>query len=109
MMRAITVGVLMCLLSGSLAHAATDRTAEAARLLGESSISGGLLVHVGCGDGTLTAALHANARYVVQGLTTDARQCDQTRTALRQAGVYWPVIVCLSSMIPSICSLSRTG
>jgi 2-polyprenyl-3-methyl-5-hydroxy-6-metoxy-1,4-benzoquinol methylase len=34
--------------------------------------TGGLIVHVGCGDGKLAAVLHASESYPVHGLDTDA-------------------------------------
>ena len=33
-----------------------------------AGVRGGLVVHLGCGDGRLTAALHRDKSYVVQGL-----------------------------------------
>jgi outer membrane protein assembly factor BamB len=38
------------------------------QLLAASGVRGGLIVHVGCGDGSATAALAASERCVVQGL-----------------------------------------
>ncbi len=58
-----------------------------------SGRSGGLLVHVGCGDGRLTAALGVSDRFVVQGLTSDRRKLEQARKNVRAAGVYGPVSV----------------
>jgi len=39
-------------------------------LLGKSGIKGGLIVHVGCGDGSETVKLAAAPQYTVQGLTS---------------------------------------
>ena len=39
-----------------------------------TGIQGGLVVHLGCGDGKLTAALRANDSYVIHGLDADAEQ-----------------------------------
>ena len=33
---------------------------DAQQILQDTGIQGGLIVHLGCGDGKLTAALHAN-------------------------------------------------
>lgn len=40
-------------------------------ILDTANIPGGLVVHVGCNDGILTAALGANDRYLIQGLDTN--------------------------------------
>jgi len=40
-------------------------------ILEASGAKGGLIVHIGCGDGKLTAALGASDSFVVQGLDTD--------------------------------------
>ena len=45
-------------------------------------VQGGLIVHLGCGDGELTAALHAGDRYIVHGLDSDADHVAQARARL---------------------------
>lgn len=37
-------------------------------ILDATGVKGGLIVHLGCGDGKLTAALRVNDRYLVHGL-----------------------------------------
>ncbi|NQT53678.1 hypothetical protein HQ576_16590, partial [bacterium] len=59
-------------LAASPAMAADDAPAQAQQILAATGVTGGLVVHVGCGDGILTAALHANDRFVVHGLDTHA-------------------------------------
>ncbi|MBN1443788.1 MAG: PQQ-binding-like beta-propeller repeat protein, partial [Planctomycetes bacterium] len=49
-----------------------DGPEEARDLVRSSGVQGGLVVHVGCGDGRRTAALRASERYIVQGLERDA-------------------------------------
>uniref|UniRef100_A0A7C4LPQ7 Methyltransferase domain-containing protein n=1 Tax=Schlesneria paludicola TaxID=360056 RepID=A0A7C4LPQ7_9PLAN len=66
---------------------------EAARILQETGVGGGFVVHVGCGDGALTAALRANESFQVHGLDTSAARVALTRQALRRQGVYGPVSV----------------
>ena len=44
---------------------------EARRILDATGIKGGLIVHLGCGDGKLTAALHVNDGCLVHGLDAD--------------------------------------
>ncbi len=71
--------------------AAPDETA--ARILEESGVRGGLVVHVGCGDGRLTAALGAGEAMLVQGLHVDAAQVAKAREHVRSAGLYGKVSV----------------
>ncbi len=65
----------------------------AADLLETAGISGGLVVHLGCGDGTLTAALRATDRYLVHGLDTDPANVARAREHVRACGQYGPVSV----------------
>jgi len=66
---------------------------EAKAVLQSTGIKGGLVVHVGCGDGKLTACLRADDRYLVQGLTRDPKSVVQARRHLRELGVYGKVAV----------------
>jgi len=45
----------------------------------ENRITGGFVVHVGCGDGKLTAELKSSDAYVVHGLDMDAKAVEATR------------------------------
>lgn len=65
----------------------------AVNLLSESGVQGGLIVHLGCGDGRLTAALRANERYLVHGLDTDPQQIQAARQHLQSLGLYGGVSV----------------
>lgn len=55
------------------AHVGADEILEA------SGAPGGLIVHVGCGDGKLTAALCAGDGFVAQGLESDEEQVRAAR------------------------------
>ncbi len=66
-------------------------SSSAQTILDESGIQGGLVVHLGCGDGKLTAALHANDSYLVHGLDTDPEQVAAAREHVRSLGLYGPV------------------
>ena len=59
----------------------------AREILEETGGKGGLIVHVGCGDGKLTAALHAGDRYLVHGLESDASEVEKAREYIRSAGL----------------------
>ena len=62
---------LLCSWCSSFAAEGDRSSAVAKAILEESGIRGGLVVHLNCGEGTLTAALCANDRYIVQGLESD--------------------------------------
>jgi len=49
------------------------------------------VVHVGCGDGRLTAALWAGDAYVVQGLDTEAATVARARETIAAKGLYGKV------------------
>ena len=66
---------------------------QAERILKLCNVKGGLIVHIGCGDGKLTAALRANERYIVQGLDSEAGNVEQARQYIRSLGVYGAVSV----------------
>ena len=65
----------------------------AERILEESGIGGGLIVHLNCGEGKLTAALGSGERYTVQGLEADAEEVEAARRHIRQLGRYGRVSV----------------
>ena len=67
---------------------ASEQEALARKILEETGARGGLVVHLGCGDGRLTALLQANVSSVVQGLDTDAAKVEAARRRLRALGLY---------------------
>ena len=90
---AVTV-MLVAAIAANGAGAGSDAPAEQARqILEATGVKGGLIVHVGCGDGKLTAALHANERYLVHGLEADARKVAVAREHIQAAGLYGKVSV----------------
>ena len=60
---------------------------EAIQILEASGVTGGLVVHLECGDGALTAALVAGDRFIVQGLDTNAEAVEKARTRFRARGL----------------------
>ena len=66
---------------------------EAEELLRNSGVTGGFVVHLGCGDGALTAALAPSERYQVHGLATSAGDLAAARKRLGEAGVYGQVSI----------------
>jgi len=82
------------LLLAAFCVARAESVQQAAReILEQSGIQGGLIVHVGCGDGTLTVALRAADNFVVQGLEVDPAKAAQARAHIRSKGIYGPVSV----------------
>jgi len=77
--------LVVCFLLFSTPAAAQETDAE--KILDAAGISGGLIVHLGCGDGKLTAALHAGDRYLVHGLDTEAENVAKARQVAREAGL----------------------
>jgi len=75
-------------------HAANPSAKEQAEsILEASGIQGGLVVHVGCGDGKLTAALGTGESFLVHGLTTDTAGVAEARKNIRTAGLCGKVSV----------------
>jgi len=60
----------------------------AQQILEATGVKGGVIVHLGCGDGRLTAALRASDRFLVQGLDADAKNVDAARKHIRSLGLY---------------------
>lgn len=88
--------VFFCHLVASLVVSAAytqPMAQKAEQILNAAGIRGSLVVHLGCGDGRLTAALHANDSYIVQGLNKDAPKIDETRKHICSLNVYGPVSV----------------
>lgn len=75
----------LCLVAGVWRCSAADDAASA--ILELSGVKGGLVVHLGCGDGQLTAALHRNDSFVVYGFDTDARKVEAARAHLQSLGL----------------------
>ena len=84
----------MILLTCIAATGATaDEIEQAVDILDVSGVQGGLVIHLGCGDGKLTAALGANAANLVHGLDTDAENVAVAREHVRSLGRYGSVSV----------------
>ena len=90
---ATCVGVLTWVAFLAPARAATDASALAREILDATGVQGGLVVHVGCGDGRLTAALRANDSYSVHGLDAGAANVAKAREHIRSLGVYGTIAV----------------
>ena len=62
-------------------------------ILKATGVRGGLIVHIGCGNGRLTAALRDNERYIVHALDTDANNVEKAREYIQSLGLYGAVSV----------------
>ncbi|MBN2450442.1 MAG: PQQ-binding-like beta-propeller repeat protein [Lentisphaeria bacterium] len=86
--RYLAVAAILALAQGGVRGAPT-----AAEILSATGIQGGVVCHVGCGDGRLTASLRATDRYLVHGLETAPDAVAVARETLRSLGLYGPVCV----------------
>ena len=88
--RALLIG----LLCGSVSPSAmADEPPQGSDVLKNAGVQGGLIVHVGCGEGRLTARLRPGACYVVHGLERDPDKVVAARRHVRSKGLYGPVSV----------------
>ena len=88
-----TAGIILAGLAILSLAVPVARAGQAQDILDATGVKGGLIVHVGCGDGTGTAALRVNDSYLVHGLDTDAKNIAAAREHIRSLGLYGPVAV----------------
>jgi outer membrane protein assembly factor BamB len=87
--------IIVCLLAISCSSlaAAPQHQRQARQILKATGIQGGLVVHIGCGDGKLTAAFGAGDSYLVHGLDTNAKNVQIARKYIKSLGIYGKVSV----------------
>jgi outer membrane protein assembly factor BamB len=90
-LAAAVVGMVAATTAGEPLAAKANHQAAAEAIYEATGVRGGLVVHLGCGDGRLTAALRAGESYLVHGLDTDPARVEQTRALLHARGLYGPV------------------
>lgn len=88
----LRIGIVTCVL-GAATGAMGGPEDEAKEIAAMAGFCGGLAIHVGCGDGRLTAALRVADNCVVQGLDGDAKGVEAARAGIRARGLYGPVSV----------------
>lgn len=98
MVPAMSIRALSILAIAGLAFlspaAGQDSPAETAQsILQATGVTGGFIVHLGSGDGQLTAALRAGDSYLVHGLDPDPEKVKASRRALLARGIYGPVSI----------------
>ncbi|GAB6166950.1 hypothetical protein JCM19992_29500 [Thermostilla marina] len=87
-LSAAMAAVCLCVFSNSVTLAV-----DAGDILSQTEFHGGLIVHLDCGDGSLTAQLCRSDNTVVCGLERDPAKVAQARTRLHAEGVYGRVTV----------------
>ena len=92
MNRAAILVIVLWLLLPRIAK--SDSAEDLAKgILDQSAVQGGLIVHLGCGQGQLTAALGVSDHFTVQGLESDVQRVEQARRHVRKSGAYGRVSV----------------
>jgi len=85
--------VLACALVSPLLALDLSTAKQAQTILGHAGMQGGLVVHLGCGDGELTLALGAGQNTLVHGLDVDETCVARARQFIRAQGQYGRVSV----------------
>ena len=87
-----TLTWMLCVSSPAPAQTPENKS-KAGRILKATGVEGGLVVNLGCGQGGLTAALHANDRYLVHGLDPDAENVRVAIDYIKSLGIYGKVSI----------------
>ncbi|MHC4325957.1 MAG: class I SAM-dependent methyltransferase, partial [Planctomycetota bacterium] len=89
----ITLSYVLVILLTAAASTAGQVEKKAWYILEDTGVKGGVVVHIGCGDGRLTAALRANDSYIVQGLDNDMENVKKAREHIHSLGLYGKVSI----------------
>ncbi|MCY3019103.1 MAG: PQQ-binding-like beta-propeller repeat protein [Planctomycetota bacterium] len=68
-----------------------SRRTQMQAILDAAGVKGGLVVHLGCGDGKRTVELRAGDSFIVQGLDTSPEKVKDARQHITECGVYGAV------------------
>ena len=71
----------------------SPESVSASKILAVAGLQGGVIVHLGCAGGRLTAALCASEHFVVQGLDSDPENVRQSRAYIQELSLCGPVSV----------------
>jgi outer membrane protein assembly factor BamB len=66
---------------------------QAKDVLAKAGVKGGLVIHLNCGNGVMTAALRASDSYLVQGLDPKNENVQKARQYIKSKGIYGRVSV----------------
>jgi len=85
----------LCLLSVFFVRASSEAIPadQAQDIIDESGVRGGLIVHIHCGDGSLTEALRISDSYLVHGLDSQIENVEAARQYIISKHRYGPVSV----------------
>ena len=91
----VCAGLVVALATATLTAANVDlpQQEQARQILSACHVQGGLVVHLDCGEGKLTAALRAGERFVVHGLDPDPANVARAREQIHAMGLYGPVSI----------------
>jgi len=87
------VAIIIQVLASTGGPASASERERARQILDDTAVEGGLIVHIGCDDGKLTAALRANDSYMVHGLDENAVNVRKAREHILSLGLYGKVSV----------------
>ena len=90
MKRTVCVAAVGVIMSVSASFAGAG---EGGDILKATGVRGGIVVHLGCGDGKLTAELRVSDSYTVHGLDAKAGNVAAARDRLAKTGLHGPVSV----------------
>jgi outer membrane protein assembly factor BamB len=76
-----------------LAAGAQQTSQEARQILDAAGVKGGLIVHIGFGDGCRLAALRVNGGYLVHGLDENRENVERARKRIQSLNLYGKVSV----------------
>ncbi len=86
----LILGVLLC---GAESRGQGADQNLARSILKDTGVKGGLVVHLGCGDGVLTAALRVNDSYIMHGLDVRGANVRKARKHALSLGLSGPVSI----------------
>ena len=89
----LVCGTFILTSTKSFALSAAEAASEAKTILVQSGVKGGFVVHVGSGDGSLTAALKGNDSYTVHGVDVNVKNVAEAREAILKKGIYGSICV----------------
>jgi len=87
------VSVLATMVSILLIATSLRAEESGASILSTTGVRGGLVVHLGCRDGKLTAGLWGGPSYLVCGLDTDRQNVEAARSYVQARHLYGPICV----------------
>ncbi len=84
---------VVCISTVTTSAQEKNDTAKAWEILDAAGLKGGIVVHLGCGDGQLTAALRINDSLSIHGLEKDTAKVAEARDYIQRQGIYGSVCV----------------